>query len=139
MPSAWYRSAPSSSRPIRHTMVVKALQDSLAHFEGDLPTVPEPPSRADLVPWRDRIDAIDRTILELLNERSRCANVIGHIKKQLDLPVYAPRREEEVLRNVTAANRGPLPDVSVHRLFERIIDETRNLERERYQDPDPEG
>ncbi len=115
-------------------MFVKTLRDSLTHFETTEPSIPEAPSADDLEPWRARIDAIDRAIVELLNERSRCANRIGYIKKQLDLPVYAPRREEEVLENVLAANRGPLPDLSIRRLFERVIDETRNLEREKYQD-----
>lgn len=114
-------------------MFVQTLRASLNHFENAEPTIPEAPSVEDLEPWRERIDAIDRTIVELLNERSRCANRIGFIKKQLDLPVYAPRREEEVLVNVLSANRGPLPDTSIRRLFERVIDETRNLEREKYQ------
>ena len=117
-------------------MLAKTLRDSLDHFETAEPPIPETPSEDDLRPWRDRIDAIDRALVELLNERSRCANVIGHIKKGLDLPVYAPRREEEVLNNVMDANRGPLPDISIRRIIERIIDETRNLEREKYQDED---
>ena len=82
-----------------------------------------------LGPWRDRIDAIDRAISALLNERMRCAHAIGEIKRLLDVPVYAPRREEDVLRNASSV-AGPLPEAVVRRLFERIIDETRTLERE---------
>ncbi len=115
-------------------MLIETLRNSLARFEDAVPTVPEAPTEADLRPWRDRIDEIDRVILHLLNERSRCANAIGHIKKKLSLPVYAPRREEEVIQNVLGANRGPLPDEAVRRLFERVIDETRSLERQKYQD-----
>jgi len=119
-------------------MLVETLRNTLMHFEDGHPAIPDDPTRADLRPWRDRIDEIDRVILHLLNERSRCANVIGHIKKKLALPVYAPRREEEVINNVMTANEGPLPDEAVRRLFERIIDETRSLERQKYQDqPDP--
>jgi chorismate mutase-like protein len=92
------------------------------------------PSPEDLIPWRSRIDAVDRLIIQLLNERSRCANAIGHIKKALSMPVYVPSREAEVLRLVREANPGPLPDDAVQRLFERIIDETRSLERRRYQE-----
>lgn len=106
---------------------------ALPPFDAAAPAVPERPTEADLKPWRDRIDQLDRLILALLNERSRCANVIGHLKKQLGLPIYVPRREEEVLRNVVGANQGPLPDEAVRRLFERVIDETRALERHRYQ------
>ena len=82
-----------------------------------------------LAPWRDRIDAIDRRIVALLNERAACAAEIGRIKHAARLPVYAPRREADVQRNAAEANAGPLPADALRRLFERIIDETRSLER----------
>ena len=92
---------------------------------------PPPEGTADGIgPWRDRIDAIDRALVALLNDRAACAAEIGRIKHEAGLPVYAPRREEDVLRNATAANGGPLPPEALRRLFERIIDETRSLERE---------
>jgi chorismate mutase-like protein len=84
---------------------------------------------ADLVPWRRRIDDIDRQIVALLNERAACAAEIGRIKHAARLPVYAPRREADVQRNAAEANAGPLPPDALRRLFERIIDETRSLER----------
>ncbi len=91
------------------------------------------PTEGDLQPLRACIDEIDRKLLLLLNERSHCANTIGHIKKQLGLPVYVPSRELDVLNNVTSANEGPLDSGAVRRVFERIIDETRALERQKYQ------
>ncbi len=115
-------------------MLAETLRNALLHFEDGLPPIPDEPTQADLKPWRDRIDQIDQVILHLMNERSRCANVIGHIKKKLTLPVYAPRREEDVINNVLSANQGPLPNIAVRRLFERIIDEIRSLERQKYQD-----
>lgn len=125
--------------PSRETLLEQAVQEILERFvQVDPPQVPDPPSKADLRPWRDRIDALDRAILQMLNERSRCANVIGHIKKQLDLPVYVPSREKQVLDNAAASNNGPLPDAAVRHLFERIIDETRSLERKNYQDESEE-
>ena len=83
----------------------------------------------DLEGWRKRIDEIDQQILKLLNERSRCAVEIGHIKKVLNLPAWHPEREMQILRNVVKANAGPLDDAAIRRLFERIIDEARSLER----------
>ena len=83
----------------------------------------------DLEGWRKRIDEIDQQILKLLNERSRCAVEIGHIKKALKLPAWHPEREMQILRNVVKANAGPLDDAAIRRLFERIIDEARSLER----------
>ena len=120
-------------------MFVETLRRAVERLAGAVPPPPEAPAEADLRPWRDRIDEIDRVIVHLLNERSRCANVIGHIKKKIGLGVYAPRREEQVLQNVLGANDGPLYDEAVRRVFERIIDETRSLERQKYQDePDDE-
>ena len=83
----------------------------------------------DVDEWRRRIDEIDRQLVNLLNERSQCAVEIGHIKKKANQPAWAPEREVEILRNVVKANRGPLDDAAIRRLFERIIDEARALER----------
>jgi chorismate mutase len=79
--------------------------------------------------WRNRIDAIDRKLVELLNERAQCAMEIGHLKRSQGVPVYQPDREREILANVESANSGPLEDTAVRRLFERVIDEARSLER----------
>ncbi len=84
---------------------------------------------SDIGEWRNRINEIDLQILKLLNERADCAVKIGHYKKERNLPAWAPEREAEILRNVVKANSGPLDDAAVRRLFERIIDEARSLER----------
>ena len=84
---------------------------------------------SDFDGWRKRIDEIDQQLLKLLNERSRCAVEIGHIKKRMKLPAWQPEREMEILRNVVRSNVGPLDDGAIRRLFERIIDEARSLER----------
>lgn len=78
---------------------------------------------------RKRIDALDADLVALLSERAACALEIGRLKEQLGLRIYQPEREKQVLSNVRAANRGPLDDDAVARLFERIIDEARRLER----------
>lgn len=79
--------------------------------------------------WRRRIDELDRKLVELLNERSRCALEIGKLKQQQNLPLYQPDREKEVLENAERNNQGPLTDAAIRRLFERIIDEARAAER----------
>ena len=94
---------------------------------------PQEISERDLAPFRIKIDEIDQKLVKLLNERSSLANQIGHIKQQLGLPIYMPAREKEILENVTHINPGPLSSNAVCRLFERIIDETRALERQKYQ------
>lgn len=92
----------------------------------------------DLADWRKQIDEIDRQILKLLNERASHAIEIGHIKNQRGLPARAPEREAEILRNVVEANAGPLDNAAVRRLFERIIDEARALERHSMESAAPE-
>ncbi len=82
---------------------------------------------------RQRIDALDEKLVELLNERASCAMRIGDIKQQLGLEVYQPEREAQVLGHVRAhgaALGGPLGADALTRVFERIIDEARRLERE---------
>ncbi len=78
---------------------------------------------------RARIDAIDRRLVALLGERAACALEVGRLKEEAGLPIYQPAREAEVLANVRAANEGPLDNEAIARLFERVIDEARRLER----------
>jgi chorismate mutase len=79
--------------------------------------------------WRRKIDEIDRRLVELLNERSRCVIEIGRIKQVSGDALYQPDREKQVLDGVASANPGPLPDAAIRRLFERILDEARSVER----------
>jgi chorismate mutase-like protein len=80
---------------------------------------------------RERIDSVDRRILELLNERTSIVENVGRIKKEAAMPIYEPRREDQVFHNVTAGNPGPLPNDAVRRIFERIIDEMRKVQKDR--------
>ena len=84
--------------------------------------------------WRRKIDEIDRQLVKLLNERSRCVMEIGHIKHATGEPLYQPNREHQVLDEAVKANAGPLPDAAIRRLFERILDEARSVERTSMQD-----
>ena len=82
---------------------------------------------------RRRIDALDERIVELLNERASCALRIGEVKQQLEMEIYQPDREAQVLGHVRdhgTATGGPLGSEALSRLFERIIDEARRLDRE---------
>jgi chorismate mutase len=90
----------------------------------------------DIADWRNKIDGIDEKLIEMFNERARYALEIGKIKKKLGAPVYNPEREDFIFDHVQQNNPGPLSDAAVRRLFERIIDETRRLEREM---TEPEG
>jgi chorismate mutase len=78
---------------------------------------------------RRRIDQIDDQLMKLLNSRSACAVEIGRIKRQIGIPVYQPEREKWILERVERNNPGPLDSGAVRRVFERVIDESRRLER----------
>lgn len=88
---------------------------------------------------RKDIDRVDEVLVRLLNERARCVCEIGRLKKEQGIEIYQPDREKEVLRHVRdVATEGPLGPEAIGRLFERIIDEARRLER-RVIDGDGEG
>ena len=86
-----------------------------------------------LAECRTLIDDVDLKILALLNERTRIVEEIGQVKQTLTLPIYEPKREEQVFENITSNNRGPMPNDAVKRVFERIIDEMRSIRKLRMQ------
>jgi chorismate mutase len=86
-------------------------------------------SKAALSDCRLRIDVVDRRIVALLNERTRIVEEIGRIKQKLQMPIYEPKREDEVFANATSSNPGPLSSEAVKRIFERIIDEMRVVQK----------
>ncbi len=79
--------------------------------------------------YRRNIDRIDLQLLALLNERTRIVEKIGAVKEEFSLPVYEPKREDQVFRNVIEHNNGPLPPEAVKRIFERVIDEMRTVQQ----------
>lgn len=78
---------------------------------------------------RKRIDLLDDVLLRIFNERARLALEIGHAKKGLNLPVFDPAREKRIFIRMKKDNPGPLDDEAIVRMFERVVDESRRLER----------
>jgi len=78
---------------------------------------------------RLKINQLDAQLLKIFNERAALALEIGEIKKQLDLPIYDPKREKLIFERMKQNNPGPLDDGAIVRMFERVIDESRRLER----------
>jgi chorismate mutase len=89
--------------------------------------------------WRSKIDEIDRQLVELLNERSKCVLEIGKLKSVDGMALYQPGRESQVLAAAERANRGPLGGAAIRRVFERILDEARSLERTVMHDEEKPG
>jgi chorismate mutase len=91
--------------------------------------LPPDEARQKLEEYRVLIDDVDRRIVALLNERTGVVQDIGRVKREAQLPVYEPKREEQVFANITAVNQGPLTEGAVRRIFERVIDEMRTIQR----------
>ena len=85
---------------------------------------------------RQEIDRLDSELLSIFNLRAGLALKIGEIKKEIGLPVYDPSREGRIFDRMKAENAGPLDDGAIVRLFERVIDESRRLERIMTHGPD---
>lgn len=92
----------------------------------------------DIADWRTKIDQLDRQIVDLLNQRARAARAIGLLKRDTQTPIYEPEREKQIFENVKRNNGGPLPDGDLQRVYERIIDVMRKLQREEAQ-PDEQA
>jgi len=84
----------------------------------------------DIADWREKIDELDRKLVELLSERAQAAVAIGKLKRDTSMPIYEPDRERIVFENVQAVNPGPLQGRDLVRIYERIIDVMRNVQKE---------
>ena len=83
----------------------------------------------DIKTWRREIDELDRQIVALISRRAAAAQEIGRLKRETDLPVYEPDRERVIFENVRSHNPGPLPDIELVHIYERIVDVMRALQR----------
>ena len=84
----------------------------------------------DIADWRKKIDDLDRELVERISQRAQAAHEIGRLKKNAALPIYEPDRERTVFENVKKMNRGPLPDRDLLRIYERILDIMRQIQKE---------
>jgi len=84
---------------------------------------------------RERVDEVDRTLIEALSERARIVQEIMVLKTEAGAPVYDPRREEEILQRVAEWNPGPIYDSSMRDIFEIILHRIRDLEIQRGEFP----
>lgn len=82
-----------------------------------------------LKPLREKIDAVDAQLLDLLNARARLAQEVGHLKANTNAPVFRPEREAQVLRGVAERNHGPLPNLDIQLIFREVMSACRALER----------
>lgn len=88
---------------------------------------------------RTRINHLDDELLRIFNERAALALQIGELKKLRNLPIYDPSREKRIFERMQSHNPGPLDNAAIIRLFERVIDESRSLERTYAKGPHPDA
>ena len=86
-------------------------------------------SKEKLRGFGDKIDEMDSKLLDLLSRREKLVVDLAGIKIKMGKKLFDPTREAEVFAGVTGKNGGPLSDEAVIRLFERVIDESRSIER----------
>lgn len=82
-----------------------------------------------LAELRKEIDSVDSRLLKLFNERSEYAIKIGIIKSDEHQEIYDPEREREIIKRMLGQNEGPLDEKAVIGLFQRLIDESRRVEK----------
>ena len=83
----------------------------------------------DIQQLRNKIDQLDDQLVRLLSERAAAAAAIGELKAKQGTPIYEPQREQDVINHVRGANPGPLTDLQVQHVYERIMDVMRELQR----------
>jgi chorismate mutase len=82
----------------------------------------------DIADWRKKIDDLDRKLVELINQRAVCAVEIGKLKQDSAMPVYEPDRERIIFDNIAALNHGPLSQIQLRQVYERLIDVMRQVQ-----------
>ena len=122
---------------------MKALQftrpDKFAIYHGAVTLIPRraywrccewsKTAEMDISGWRVKIDELDEQIVQLISKRAEAAKAIGELKRDANLPVYEPGREQAVFDHVRKVNPGTLPDSEILHIYERIIDVMRSLQR----------
>jgi chorismate mutase/prephenate dehydratase len=83
----------------------------------------------DLTPIREKIDALDRQMVELLNQRLSLAAEIGKLKRGAGGQIYVAEREDAVFRKVTALNQGPIKDDALRAIYREIMSAAIALEQ----------
>jgi len=84
----------------------------------------------DIGEWRQKIDELDRQLVELINQRAQCAREIGKLKRNSSMPIYEPDRETIIFDNIARYNEGPLSRAQLQYVYEHLINVMRELQRD---------
>lgn len=85
-----------------------------------------------LIPLREKIDALDAAILDLLNQRAQTAQAVGAVKHahKAEGPVFRPEREAQIIRQLQNANKGPMTPQAIDAIWSQVISACRGLEQD---------
>ena len=75
----------------------------------------------ELKHFREKIDALDQQIVEILNRRLALAAEIGKLKRSKGGPIYVAEREDLVLRKIAALNQGPIKEEALQAIYREIM------------------
>ena len=98
--------------------------------ENELNSLSAEEKKEILLKLRDGIDEIDEQVVKLLSKRTLHSILIGRIKRSLNMATYNPEREKEISKRIASFREDPLSEEAVNRIYERILDESRAIQRE---------
>ncbi len=83
-----------------------------------------------LTEYREKINKIDKKLVEYLNERAKIVLAVKRLKEKEGVPLYDARREEELINNIVEYNKGPLYNDNIVQIFECILRNVQILEKD---------
>lgn len=106
------------------------MENIYKKIETELNTLSIQEREEILTKLRTEVDVIDKEIVKLLSTRTLHSVLIGRVKRSMGLPTYSPKREKEIAEKITNYSKEPLSREALLRIYERIIDESRAIQRE---------
>ena len=106
------------------------MENLIKKIENELNSLSKEEKEEILKKLRSEIDSIDKQIVPLLSKRTLMSVLIGRVKRSMNLPTYSPEREKEISKKISQFAEEPLRPGSLLRIYERILDESRAIQRE---------
>jgi UPF0755 protein len=106
------------------------MENIIKKIENELNSLSVSEKEEILKKLRNEIDGIDRQIVPLLSKRTLLSVLIGRVKRSMNLPTYSPEREKEISKKISLYAEEPLRPEALLRIYERILDESRAIQRE---------
>lgn len=106
------------------------MENLINKIENELNSLSKDEKEEILKKLRDGIDDIDKQLVKLLVKRTLHSVLIGRVKQSMNLATYNPKREKEISQRISSLTEEPLSKEALLRIYERILDESRAIQRE---------